>query len=285
MLLKSPQFDVKLITTTNGRQDYRAKLIAKLLTIAGRTDIPIGLGAGELRGTGKQQPWVENDRLEAYGGRIERDGIGALITTVRRSPQPITLIAIGPLQTVAAAVQRDPTIAGKVNFVGMQGSVYRGYNGAPNPEPEWNVKSDIPAAKTAFAAPWRSAAITPLDTCGVAGMKLAGQRIESLQHSRDPLTMAVLENYAIWAGHAGHPEELKETSTLFDTVAIYLADPANHPLLHMESLKLTVSDDGVTVISPTGAHFDVATRWNDLEGYLDYLVATLSQPGVHRFAL
>src|SRR5437762_12789661 len=35
MLLKSPQFDVKLITTTNGKQDYRVSLLAKLLMIAG----------------------------------------------------------------------------------------------------------------------------------------------------------------------------------------------------------------------------------------------------------
>ena len=40
MLLKSPQFDVKLITTTCGKSVYRAKIIAKLLTVAGRTDIP-----------------------------------------------------------------------------------------------------------------------------------------------------------------------------------------------------------------------------------------------------
>src|SRR3954463_13133297 len=60
MLLKSPQFDVKLITTTNGQQDYRARLIAKLLTVAGRTDIPIGLGAGESKQEQKQLAWVKD---------------------------------------------------------------------------------------------------------------------------------------------------------------------------------------------------------------------------------
>src|SRR4051794_26657939 len=47
MLLKSPQFDVKLITTTNGKAEYRARLLAKLLTAGDRTNIPIGLGAGK----------------------------------------------------------------------------------------------------------------------------------------------------------------------------------------------------------------------------------------------
>jgi len=46
-LLKSPQFDVKLVTTTFGKTEYRAKIIAKMLTVAGRTAVPVGMGAGE----------------------------------------------------------------------------------------------------------------------------------------------------------------------------------------------------------------------------------------------
>lgn len=43
-LLRCPEFDVKLITTCTGDTRYRAALVAKLLQIAGRTDIPIGIG-------------------------------------------------------------------------------------------------------------------------------------------------------------------------------------------------------------------------------------------------
>src|SRR4051812_42204382 len=57
LLIRNPAFDVKLITTTDGQQDYRAKLIAKELMIAGRTDIPIGIGAGPTAGEGKIAPW------------------------------------------------------------------------------------------------------------------------------------------------------------------------------------------------------------------------------------
>ena len=51
MLLKSPQFDVKLITTTCGASQARGKLVAKLLTVAGRTDVAVGLGPGAEGGT------------------------------------------------------------------------------------------------------------------------------------------------------------------------------------------------------------------------------------------
>lgn len=39
-LVKSPQFDVKLVTTTCGKAEYRAKVIAKLLTAAGPRTSP-----------------------------------------------------------------------------------------------------------------------------------------------------------------------------------------------------------------------------------------------------
>jgi len=44
MILKSPELDIKLITTDTGDTYYRAKLVAKTLEIANRTDIPIGVG-------------------------------------------------------------------------------------------------------------------------------------------------------------------------------------------------------------------------------------------------
>ena len=43
-MLRSPELDVKLITTASDDTTVRAKIVAKLLTIAARTDIPIGIG-------------------------------------------------------------------------------------------------------------------------------------------------------------------------------------------------------------------------------------------------
>ncbi len=49
LLLKSPEFDVKLVVGDQGRTDYRTKLFAKLLETAKRTDIPIGVGLDQGR--------------------------------------------------------------------------------------------------------------------------------------------------------------------------------------------------------------------------------------------
>ena len=271
MLLKSPEFDLKLVTTTHGKAVYRAKLIARLLEASGRADIPIGLGAGGHDGDGRQQPWVEGYDLKDYLGKIFQDGVQALIDTLISSAEQVTIISIGPSTTVAAALERRPDISSRATFVGMQGALRRGYNGGPV-GPEYNVKENVPAARRALLAPWSKTVITPLDTCGL--VRLTGTRFAALKESRDKLIAALLENYRIWAKKES-VEELTESSVLFDTVAVYLALPGPKPHLEMEKLVINVSPEGMTVVDPAGAKMMFATAWKDLDAYEEFLLRRL----------
>jgi inosine-uridine nucleoside N-ribohydrolase len=273
MLLKSPEFELKLVTTTHGKAVYRAKLIARLLEVASRTDIPIGLGAGGHGGDGRQQAWVEGYDLKKYPGTLYEDGVRALIDTVVNSPEPVTIISIGPSTTVAAALERRPDIASRATLVGMQGAVRKGYDGGPV-GPEYNVKENVPAARKALLAPWRKTVITPLDTCGL--VRLAGVRFQALKKSRDRLIAALLENYRIWAQKES-VDALTESSVLFDTVAVYLALPSPKPHIEMEQLTINVTSDGMTVVDSTGARMAVATAWKDLDAYEDFLLKLLGE--------
>lgn len=276
MLLKSPHFDLKLVTTTFGKSEYRARIIAKILTLAKRTDVAIGLGARGRTGSGGQAAWVNDSELATYAGTVHEDGVQALIDTLNASPQTMVLISIGPSNTVAAALDKQPAIAPKTIFVGMQGAVRKGYNGGPVC-PEWNVKANVLAAKRVLLAPWKQISITPLDTCGL--VKLSGPRFQALCESNDALVKVLLENYRIWARKA-QLSELKESSVLFDTVAVYLAGPEAKALLEIEELSITVTDAGLTAIDPAGVKMNVATAWKSLDGYGDLLVKTLQQPVV-----
>jgi inosine-uridine nucleoside N-ribohydrolase len=279
MLLKSPQFDVKLITTTCGKAEYRAKLIAKMLTAAERTDIPIGLGAGGRDGTGVIDEWVKDDRLSDYQGKIREDGAKAIVEIVNALAEkklPVTIIAIGPLHTLEAALKLDAGIAPKTDFVGMHGSVRRGYDNNPEPCVEYNM-GYVPGAQKVFTAPWHSIAITPLDTCGL--VKLTRLTFASLKTNKDPLVQALLENYRLWAQKKSL-DDLTESSVLFDTVAIYLADPGPKPLLELEPLHIKVTDKGMMEIDPKGALMNVATNWKDLAEYHGHLAKVLNAPVV-----
>lgn len=268
MLLKSPQFNVKLITTTDGKAEFRAQQIAKLLTVAKRTDIPIGLG-DDKRDTNSPK-----SELAGYSGKILNDGVGAIIDVIRGSPEPITVISIGPLDTLAAVLDRQPNVASKANFVGMQGSIHTGYGGGAA-SAEWNVRANIPAARKVFAAPWRQMIITPLDTCG--RVVLSGARFQAFKDSRDPCVQAILESCRA-AEKKAAINELTTSSVLFDTVAIYLANPGPKPLLKLETLPIVVTNDGFTRIDASGRKIQVATEWKSLEGYYDFLGKTLLEP-------
>jgi len=273
-LLKSPELDLKLVLGDYGKAQYRARLLAKLLQAAGRADVPIGLGLDiEPRGEGPQAGWLKDYELKSYPGKVHPDGVQALIDTILKSPQPVAVIAIGPLPNVAAALERAPQIAGRARFVGMHGSVRLGYGGSKTPCAEWNVKANPKAAEKVFTAPWQMT-ITPLDTCGL--VNLEGERYRQVFNSKDPIAMAIIQNYRVWSTARDPKNEAAEhhSSTLFDTVAVYLA--FRQDLCRMERLGIRVTGEGLTVIDPQAKPITVATEWKSLDGFRDLLVSRLT---------
>ena len=270
LLLKSPEVDVKLVVSDRGNTVYRAKIIAKLLQTAGRTDVAVGVGIRQNeKEDGRQAAWVADYDLARFPGKVHEDGVAALIDTIMNAPQPITLICIGPVPNIRAALERQPEIAKRARFVGMHGSVRKGYNGGPEPSKEWNVVADAKAAQAVFTAAWPML-ITPLDTCGV--VRLRGDKYRQVAECSDPVTKAVIENYRIWSKAGDKP--LEASSVLFDTVAIYLSFSTE--LVNVERLPIRVTDDGFTRIDAQGKQIDCAMSWKDLGAFEDFLVARLT---------
>ena len=272
-LLKCPEFDVKLITTATDDTVIKAKLIAKFLEIARRTDIPIGIGPSENRKEGKQYSWIKDYELSDYSGTVYENGMEALCSTIMESSDPITLIAIGPLGTVAGSLKMNPNITENARFVGMHGSIRMGYRGAPSPYPEYNVRHDIQSAREVFHAPWEKT-ITPLDTCG--NIVLSGKHFERIMNCDNTIVNSIKENFEIWAKKNDLTELItqdKKTSILFDTVAIYLG--FSEELLKIEDLKIEVTDEGMTKISENGNSIRCATSWKDVQAFKDLLVNRL----------
>ena len=270
LLLKQPELSLKLVATEYGKPQYRAKLIAKFLQQTGHAHIPIAVGPeSEPHGEGALAEWVSDYPLRSYPGPVHEDGVGAIVDMIMKSPQPMTLICIGPMPNIAAALQREPRIAQRARFVGMDGSVRLGYGGAKTPAAEWNVKADVAAAKRGFSAPW-DMTITPLDTCGL--VTLDGSRYQQILHSTDPVAATIIENYRLWSkDHKAEAEQ--HSSTLFDPVAVYLA--FSQQFCRMERLGIRVTDDGLTVIDDQAKPMNVATEWTNLDGFRDFLVGRL----------
>jgi len=281
MMLRCPELDVKMILSATGDTTYRAKIITRLLEVAGRTDIPVGIGIPQgkrakpfywTEPARRQQRWVENYNLTQYPGPLHTDGIDAMIRMIMDSPEIVTLICIGPLPNIAEALEREPSIAAKCRFVGMHGSIRIGY-GKNSPVAEYNVFEEVLAAQKVFSAPWHEAIITPLDTC--EAIVLTGENYQSIFHSSDPLLQATIENYRIWSlPRKNHGEFFSQkSSTLFDTVAVYLAFSTE--LLVMERMGVRISDDGFTVPDPAALPFSVAIDWKSLPAFEKFLTRRL----------
>ncbi|RDV26815.1 nucleoside hydrolase [Alteromonas aestuariivivens] len=277
LILKSPELDLKLVTTATEEPVYRAKVAAKFLELAGRSDVPVGIGIASEGSAEFQKPWVEGYQLADYPGEIAEDGVGKLIDVVRSSAETVTIIVAGPMHNIQAALERAPDIAGKVKLVGMHGSIDKGYDDAPSAE--YNVQNNVPAFRAALQAPWQGFTITPLDTCG--DIVIEGPLFARLKASEDAQLQAIFTNFEIWADLVTFTKvdyTDRHTSILYDSVAVYLALP-EHPLLPTETMAISVDDEGFTRRDPAGSVIQVAMQWQDKAGFYEWMTERLlSQP-------
>jgi inosine-uridine nucleoside N-ribohydrolase len=278
-LLHSPELDVRLIVTATADTVYRAKITAKLLESAGRTEIPLGLGVRQPSDgpRERQREWVSDYELAAYPGRVFDDGVEAMAGMLRDAAEPLTVICIGPLTNIAELLRRAPELAPRTRLVAMAGSLAVHHTTnltlsvVPGRIAEFNVVMDTPAAQAVFRAPWREMVLTPLDSC--AYVVIDGDRYASLQSAHTAVLQAVFENYRIWHGHCPGALPDQQTTVLYDTVAVHLAHTTRY--LAMQTLALTVDDQGVTRETADGRPMQVAVGWTDLDGYLEELTARL----------
>ena len=278
MLLNSPELKLEAVVTSHGDTHYRALLAAKMLAVAGREDVPVGEGAGhgELAANRRgQEAWLEGYEPDAYGGVYRTDGAQLMVDTINSSEETVTVLCIGPASTTAQALAMVPAIAAKARFVGMHGAVRFGYRGSTTPVPEYNVFIDVPAFRTVLDAPW-PITLTPLDTCGI--VTLEDDEYALVRDAQSPLMRAVMANYRAWAEVLGRPELAERRSTtLFDTVAVYLAFAQD--LLEMETIRLAVRDDGLTYETADGRPVNAALGWRDLPAFRQDLIQRLIRSG------
>jgi len=226
LALRSPELQILGITTTFGDTETRAKVLDRFLAEAGRQDVPVAAGTPTPpKGTFTQRRYAENNR---FAKPSHPDAVAFLLDQIRRNPGQITLIAIGPLMNVGAAIDKDPATFRKLKrVILMGGSIKRGYGdlgfGPPTPpEPEWNILNDIPSAQKLFAA-------------GVPLFVMPA----FLFSQGTPLTDALTLLYHQWG---------QQTPTLFDPMTIaFLVNPALCPV---QPMHIRVDDKGFTRADP-----------------------------------
>jgi purine nucleosidase len=264
LLLKSPEVKLLGITTAYGDTELRARLLDRYLTAVDRTDIPVAAGVpSKAANVFTQAAYAHRQPDHKHA-----DGITFLLSQIRLHPGQITLVAIGPLTNVHAAIDRDPAAFRKLKrVVLMGGSVHRGYgpSGTP-PQVEWNTGRD-PAGMRAVLASGVPVFVLPLDSTQISLPQPDQDRLFSYG---SPVTDQLTLLYHQWRAL----NDWRGTSpTLYDPVAAaYAFKPELCP---MQPMHLNVDDKGMTVPADGTPNAQVCLK-SDEKGFLDLLVSRIA---------
>src|SRR2546425_11690104 len=158
LAMRSPELKIEAITPVAGNVPLELSLpnALRMVEIAGRTDIPVAVGA--------KAPLLRRLVTAAYahgenglGGAVFPEPNLKPVTEpaaefirhiVRKYPNEVTLITIGPLTNVATALNADPDLAGMIKSMVMMGGSLSGGN--ITPAAEFNVYVDPEAARIVF---------------------------------------------------------------------------------------------------------------------------------------
>jgi purine nucleosidase len=265
LALDSPELEIQGITTAWGDTSLRARLVERLLNLAGRASIPVAQGIV----TRSKVPFTQ--ARWAGGGpepRQQVDAVDFLLRQIRNHPGEITLVTIAPLTNIAAAIDRDPETFRKVKRVVMMGgSIRRGYDGTDgqlnsNPDPEYNVASDVGAARKLLSS-GVPIFMMPLDS---TQLRLDQARRRELFASGTPLASALAALYGQWG---------RQTPVLYDAMAVaYVIDPQLCPVrpLHVE-----VDERGYTRPGPGTANVSACLA-SDADQFFGFLMPRLERP-------
>jgi inosine-uridine nucleoside N-ribohydrolase len=274
-LASQRDLDVELIVTCTDDTTARAKILAQLLTLAGRDSIPIGIGIANENATRHTLwGWAEDYNLAEYSGGVYEDGVDQMAKVILGSETPVDIIAIGPMTNFPFLLQKYPEVVHIARIWAMAGSIYRGYDNSSTPAAEYNVRTCPGCMQEVLQAPW-NVSIAPLDTSGTA--TLPPQYSQPIIASSNPWTLSLSASLLYFCTVL--PCQLNDaTSPLYDTVATLLTFPFAVDYVDIKTLNLRVTSDGYTVIDDqTGTPTQVALYWNKgLDQYRRFLVSTLS---------
>ena len=266
LVLSSPEIELLGISTAWGDTQLRARIVDRLLCETGKETVPILAGIEtKSKAPIAQERWAEQmpPPAKSFGPSVD-----FILEQIRHYPNQITLIAIAPFTNVGALIERDPDTFRKLKrVVIMGGSVYRGYNDlgyTPDrgPEPEYNIFSDISAARRLFTS-GVPLFVMPLDSTQV---KLDEFKRELIFRRSTPLTDALTLLYHLWG---------QQTPTLFDPVAVaFVVAPQICPTT---PLRLEIDAKGYTRPVAGAPNAQVCLNSNADEFFRLYLTRILSQ--------
>jgi len=260
LAVKSPEFEILGVTTTFGDTELRARITDRFLGEVGRADIPVMAGKSTERANPPSQ--AKYPQVGPFAKSSHGDASGFLLDQIGKHPGEITLIAIGPLMNVGAAIDKNPATFRKLKRVVIMGGSVRkgygdyGYNEPVPPMPEWNILNDVASAQKLFAS-GVPLFVMPLDS---TQLKLDEVKRAFLFTRGTAVTDQLVILYHLWG---------QETPTLFDPMAVAFA--LKPELCPVTPLHIRVDEKGFTREEPGTPNAQVCLQSNPEDFFQFYL--------------
>jgi inosine-uridine nucleoside N-ribohydrolase len=247
LTVASPAVELRGVTTSGGDAETRACMACRFLHAVGR-DTPVAWGRPP-QAEGKVEALYQYRYHPALlygrmGKPVAEDAAELMHRELKARPGEITLLVLGPLTNVARLLENHPDSKGMIKqIVAMGGALDVGLDGGPV-QPEWNIKSDIPAARAVLDSGVRLR-LVPLDVTWKA--RLTRERCQALFATQTPLTqqLQLLDQLAD-----------EETPALHDAVAATAVLDLH--LFAWTGLHVTIDDSGLTRMARGKTNAEVA---------------------------
>lgn len=280
--LRHPALSLLAVTTVSADTAARAGIAARLLGIAGRTDVVVAAGEGGFT----DRAWFGHEGVGLPAGPdapVDVHDAVTLLLDLSHRPAPPAVVTVGMLSNVAAAVGRDPSYPRRVPRLTVMGGVFapvRYLGTVMGAERDHNLVVDAASSVAALNAGFRIRYV-PLDVTVQVALRRA-----HLEHLRaaDELGAALAALVDLWS------DVLHERSRgrVPDDVVAYLHDPltvaaaAGDDFLTVERRPVTVAvHDGVprTFVDQLAGHeADVVTSV-DAEGFVEHWLSVVTGAG------
>lgn len=154
----APELDLLAVTTVAGNVSLEktTRNALRVLSLIGHTDVPVAAGASaplrralhtaeSIHGeSGLDGPEIP----DATFGPDERGAADLIADTLRRSPEPVTLIPTGPLTNIAIFLREYPYLKDRISRISLMGGSIG--LGNTTPAAEFNIYVDPEAARQVF---------------------------------------------------------------------------------------------------------------------------------------
>lgn len=222
LVIRSPQLDLKAVTTVSGDTHARARLAAKMLWIAGRRSVPVAAGVPGGKLNIDQAPWAAGFRSPEL---LSEPAVQLMKTEIDREHGRLVIVAIGPLTNIAALLRQYPAEARKIRrIVLMGGSIAQGYYPNSPATAEYNIAADPQASQVVFSSgiPVLEA---PLDV--THALQLENPYLDRIFAQPTPLAHALQALYKLWGARA-HTARSHGRLAASRSLALH-PPPARHP--------------------------------------------------------